>query len=139
MITYLSVHDLIDASNHINACCQPPPPPPSTPPSPTLLGLYWTPLSNEHLLSDRRYLMKITPEYTRQSDIEKKSPIIWYSVSCSINKGEGMTRSISLVVTQSPININERSAGGRTWGDGTQSLPFVFLLPINPRSPYSHV
>ena len=82
MITYLSVHDLIDASTHINACCAPPPPPPT----PTLLGLYWTPLTNEHHLSNRRYLMTIIPEYsTRKSDREKNSSINWYSVSCLIN------------------------------------------------------
>ena len=37
-----------------------------------------------------------------------------------------MTRSTSLIVSQSRININERSAGGRTRGDRRESLPFVF-------------
>ena len=127
MITYLSVHDLIDASTHINACCAPPPPP-----TPTLLGLYWTPLTNEHHLSNRRYLMTITPEYsTRKSDREKNSSINWYSVSCLINMRLHIlfnnllpwkTRFLILLM----YSIRQQlSPGRKTWDDGTVS-PFRF-------------
>ena len=108
------------------------------PPTPTLLGLYWTPLTNEHHLSNRRYLMTITPEYsTRKSDREKNSSINWYSVSCLINMRLHIlfnnllpwkTRFLILLM----YSIRQQlSPGRKTWDDGTVS-PFRFSPSHQP-------